>query len=169
MEFTILKKIWRLVHERTVKVIKIVIQKWDFFFFWSVIFFPPSPLLWAWSELLFCFLRESSGWSIHVCWQKHFHSSRRKKGLVEKRCQSLPTVTVVPERGKDNRKTLSERTCLLSGNKTTPQTQFSIEKWFPSEWFSSFQSFKVSLCIGGDKSHSQDRLQSPCPIFVCFS
>lgn len=39
--------------------------------------------------------------------------------MVEKRCQSLPTVTVVPEVGKDNRKTLSEKTCLLSGNKTT--------------------------------------------------
>lgn len=38
---------------------------------------------------------------------------------MKKRCQSLPTVIVVPARGKDNRKTLSERTCLLRGNKTT--------------------------------------------------
>lgn len=38
---------------------------------------------------------------------------------MEKRCQSPPTVTVVPVRGKDNRKTLSIRTCLLRGNKTT--------------------------------------------------
>lgn len=46
------KKVWRLVHERAVEVIKIGIQKWDFIFLKVRIFF---HLLSYECEVNFCF------------------------------------------------------------------------------------------------------------------